>query len=193
MRRQTVDAESPDRNNLQVSPGSTFVFVSGLGGKSVRDQSRCSPSSYPYGCNGEWASIYASDQGAKPGALIIDFNVGDDPSKAMGRFINVNGRVIDEFVITTDRDNTAPVGDDQQVTTAEDTDRSITLTGSDADGDDLRFSVLNGPNNGSLGGIAPDLTYTPDADFSGSDSFNFLANDGKTNSAPARVSITVTP
>jgi hypothetical protein len=37
------------------------------------------------------------------------------------------------------------------------------------------------------------LTYTPDADFNGSDSFTFVVNDGSTNSAPATVSITVNP
>ena len=49
------------------------------------------------------------------------------------------------------------------------------------------------PTNGVLSGTAPNLTYTPNANFNGSDSFTFRANDGAANSAAATVLITVTP
>lgn len=85
-------------------PGSTFVFVSGLGGRSIRWQRRCTPTTFPYGqgpaCNGIWASIYSSSQDAKYGALFITFNVGGDPRKAKGEFINIDGDVIDSFAVT---------------------------------------------------------------------------------------------
>ncbi|HEU0020747.1 MAG TPA: metallophosphoesterase, partial [Dehalococcoidia bacterium] len=141
---QVVDPNLPDPNDVRVIPGSTFVFVSGLGGKGIGSQQRCLPTTYPYGCNGEWASIYTSDQGAKYGALFIEFNLGGDPNKARGQFINVDGEVIDDFMVTAVRDNTPPTGDDQQITTAPDTARTITLTGSDPEGDPLTFTVLNG-------------------------------------------------
>jgi hypothetical protein len=96
---QTVDASWPDALELRVTPGSTFVFVSGLGGNSIRDQERCLPATFPYGCNGEWASIYSSNQSAKYGALFIVFHVDGDPRKARGYFKNVAGEVVDEFVI----------------------------------------------------------------------------------------------
>ena len=89
--------------------------------------------------------------------------------------------------------NSAPVADAQSVTTSEDTVASITLTGSDADGDALTFSVLSGPTRGTLGGTAPNLTYTPNPNENGSDSFTFKANDGSLDSAVATVSITITP
>ena len=41
-------------NMFTIEPGVSFVFVSGLGGCSIRDQDRCFPTSPPYGCNGEW-------------------------------------------------------------------------------------------------------------------------------------------
>ncbi|MGH1491262.1 MAG: M14 family zinc carboxypeptidase [Acidimicrobiales bacterium] len=90
-------------------------------------------------------------------------------------------------------DNDPPVADNQSVSTAEDSSTSVVLTGSDPDDDPITFSVVGGPNNGTLSGTAPNLTYSPDADYSGSDSFSFVANDGIENSAPATVSITVTP
>ncbi len=89
--------------------------------------------------------------------------------------------------------NTAPVADAQSVVTDEDTALAVTLTGSDADGDTLSFAVQSGPANGTLSGTAPNLTYTPNANFNGADSFTFVANDGAVDSAPATVDVTVNP
>jgi hypothetical protein len=102
MQDQTVDPTCSDPKELCVGPGRSFVFVSGLGGKSIRDQERCLPDTPPYGCKGEWASIYTSNQGAKYGALFILFNDGGDPKKARGWFTNVDGEVIDSFNVTRD-------------------------------------------------------------------------------------------
>ncbi len=93
--------------------------------------------------------------------------------------------------LTVTRTNHQPVADDQVVATDEDTLVAITLTGSDPDSDPLTFSVVNAPAHGLLSGVAPDLTYTPDADFNGADSFTFVANDGLVDSTPATVAITV--
>ena len=93
------------RDDAARAPGSTFVFVSGLGGISRRDhQRRCTTTTFPYGqrpdCNGIWASIYSESQDAKFGALFITFNVGDNPNKAKGEFVNIDGEVIDSFAVT---------------------------------------------------------------------------------------------
>jgi uncharacterized protein GlcG (DUF336 family) len=96
---QTVDPGWPDPGNLAVRPGGTFVFVSGISGSSIRDQERCLPTTYPYGCNGEWASIYTSNQNAEFGALFIEFHVDGNPRKARGYFKNVLGEVIDQFTV----------------------------------------------------------------------------------------------
>ena len=85
----------------------------------------------------------------------------------------------------------APVADAQSVVTDADTAVAITVTGSDADGDTLTFAVASGPTSGVLSGTAPNLTYTPNSGYSGSDSFTYTANDGVVDSDPATVSITV--
>ena len=85
----------------------------------------------------------------------------------------------------------APTADSQTVETDMNTAVSITLTGSDADGDELTFALQSNPRSGTLSGSAPNLTYTPNTGFSGTDFFTFTVNDGRTQSQPATVSITV--
>jgi hypothetical protein len=97
------------------------------------------------------------------------------------------------FVWAVTNTNQAPVADAQSVTTPEDTPKAITLTGSDADGDALTFSIATAPVHGTLSGTAPNVTYTPAANYSGTDSFTFRTNDGTANSAPATASLTVLP
>jgi hypothetical protein len=66
------------------------------------------------------------------------------------------------------------------------------LTGSDPDGDPLTYAIVTGPAHGTLSGTAPNLTFTPTAGYTGTDSFTFTVNDGHVNSAATQVSITVT-
>jgi hypothetical protein len=92
-------------NNLRVAPGASFVVVSGLGGASTRDQERCLPTAYPYGCKHEWASIYTLSQtggASKFGALFLEFNVDADPRKARGYFKTTSGEVPDTFEVRSE-------------------------------------------------------------------------------------------
>lgn len=87
--------------------------------------------------------------------------------------------------------NDAPTAAALSVTIDEDTPVSITLAGADVDSDALSFSVSAAPLHGTLDGSGPAITYTPAADFNGTDSFSYVANDGVANSVPAGVSIAV--
>ena len=71
--------------------------------------------------------------------------------------------------------NNPPLANDQSVATDEDNPVTITLTGSDTDGDPITFTVVSQPKHGTLSGSAPNLTYTPDPGFSGVDEFSFKA------------------
>jgi VCBS repeat-containing protein len=94
--------------------------------------------------------------------------------------------------ITVNAVNDAPVADDQSITTDEDTPKEIALSATDVDeGDSLTYHVVSGPAHGTLSGTGANLTYTPDADFFGEDSFTFSASDGNLDSNVATVSITV--
>ncbi len=88
--------------------------------------------------------------------------------------------------------NDIPYATDQSVTVVEDTPTAITLAGVDLFPGTLTYTVLTAPAHGTLSGTAPALTYTPDADFNGTDSFTFSVNDGTIESNIATVTITVT-
>lgn len=96
--------------------------------------------------------------------------------------------VVRSFTVAT---NSAPVAQTLNVQTDEDTAVAVTLLATDADGDTLTFDVLTQPQNGSLSGDAPNLTYTPSPNSFGPDSFTYRANDGTVDSNVATVAITV--
>ena len=96
-------------------------------------------------------------------------------------------------VVTVNAVNHAPVAKDQEVTVDQNGVVDITLVATDVDGDDLTFTVVDSPLHGVLTGSGAALTYTPDTDFSGSDGFTFMVNDGTVDSNVATVTITVNP
>ena len=89
--------------------------------------------------------------------------------------------------------NHPPTATSQSLITPEDTAVAVTLTGVDPDSDPLSFAVVGQPAHGSLTGTAPNLTYTPAANYSGPDCFTFTGRDGVATSASATVSMSVTP
>ena len=96
-----------------------------------------------------------------------------------------------------DLENAAPVANAVAVATVENQPVTVTLSGSDVEGATLGFSIVDGPEFGSLGPITPldattaEVLYTPNPGLIGSDSFSYQVDDGVLGSAPATVDITV--
>ncbi len=86
-----------------------------------------------------------------------------------------------------------PTATGQTVNVLFQTDQALTLTGSDPDLPPLplTYVVATEPADGTLSGIAPNLTYTPDAGFLGTDSFTFTASNGYATSIAATVALFV--
>ncbi len=87
--------------------------------------------------------------------------------------------------------NTPPVAQNQTVATKVNTDINISLTATDADNDTLTYKIVNSPRHGDVSGTPPNITYSPDTDYTGSDDFSFKANDGTADSNRGRVNITI--
>lgn len=85
----------------------------------------------------------------------------------------------------------APVAEPQTLAVDENTPLTCTLTGTLANGSTPFYSIVTPPAHGTLTGTAPNLTYTPSANYAGDDFLTFEINDGVATSAPAVISITV--
>ena len=87
--------------------------------------------------------------------------------------------------------NDAPTAYGQTVVMDEDDVKSILLKASDIDSQTLQYTIVKQPSHGTLSGDAPNLTYTPDADYYGSDSFSYKVDDGESSSSDAVVDILI--
>ncbi len=98
---------------------------------------------------------------------------------------------VDINVVAVTPDNTPPVAIAQSVEVDKNASIAFTLTATDADNNALSYTIDSNASNGTLSGTPPNLTYTPDVGFVGSDSFTFLVSDGNSGNSTATVSITV--
>jgi hypothetical protein len=83
--------------------------------------------------------------------------------------------------------NDAPVAESQTLEVPVNSVGTVVLTGSDAEGAELSFTVTSQPGEGTLDGTAPVLAYTPPPGFRGITAFTFTVSDGVATSAPATV------
>jgi len=88
---------------------------------------------------------------------------------------------------------TAPTVEDILLTTNEDVPSVIDLKGTDPANLPLTFTISSPPNNGSfvLSGNAG--TYTPNANYNGSDELQYIASNGSKSSNIGTVTITINP
>jgi hypothetical protein len=95
--------------------------------------------------------------------------------------------------------NTPPVANPATASTNEDTAVTVHLSGSDADGDSLTFTIVTPPAHGTLGPVVStgpttaDVTYTPALNYNGTDNFVFRANDGNGGTNDNTATITIAP
>jgi len=88
--------------------------------------------------------------------------------------------------------NLAPTAIDSSYTIYADTEIDITLEGVDIDGDNLNYSIVAGPTNGSYEEYNINhIIYTPNEGYSGTDSFTFVVNDGEYNSNEGTINISI--
>lgn len=101
----------------------------------------------------------------------------------------------DSLVVTVNHVNIAPVAADDQALTSKDTAVTIAVLDNDSDpeGDSLIVTAVSQPLSGTAASnLNGTVTYTPDTNFQGSDSFTYTVADGKGGTDTATVIVTVT-
>ena len=94
--------------------------------------------------------------------------------------------------ITVSTTNQSPVADSGAFLTTEDIVINNTLSGSDPDLTPVTFVLDADVSNGTLTlGATGAFTYTPDANYNGSDSFTFHVTDGVLNSSTETVTLSI--
>jgi CshA-type fibril repeat protein len=99
------------------------------------------------------------------------------------------------LTITVRPVNDAPVAVNDRATTPEDTPVTIAVTQNDVDvdGDVLRVTAVEGAQNGTIRFSGGEVTYTPNPDWSGSETLDYTITDGNGGFSSAFVFVEVTP
>lgn len=97
--------------------------------------------------------------------------------------------------VSTGTPNEGPTAVNDSAVVAEDSAVAIAVLDNDSDpeGDTLTVESFSQPANGTVTSNNNVLTYTPDANYNGGDSFTYTINDGNGNVDSATVSLTVNP
>lgn len=132
----------------------------------------------------------------KTGQIVYVHDTWDYSSHEMvwgGSYAGMQHYGVTVFSMGTLPVNRPPIAMDAAYTTTQDTPCAATLTATDPDNDPITYTIASPPAHGHLSGTAPQLTYTPDPQWTGIDSFTFTAADATSTSAAATVTITVSP
>ncbi|MED4212968.1 Ig-like domain-containing protein, partial [Priestia megaterium] len=107
---------------------------------------------------------------------------------------NLGGNATSSVVVTVLPTNDPPIVPNYQLTTNEDTAVTSLVIATDVDNSQLVYSLQNSPANGTVNvGLDGMYTYTPNANFNGTDQFTVLVSDGQGGTAVSTITITVIP
>jgi 6-phosphogluconolactonase (cycloisomerase 2 family) len=176
--------------SVVVSPDGSYVYAAGYNDNAVAVFSRNETT-------GEltYVEVQKDGIGGVDGLRNVrSVTVSPDGSNIYAAGYNDNAVAV--FSVTT---NVAPAAANDSYSTAEDTPLTVPAPGvltndTDADGDPLTAIKVSDPAHGSvsLSGNGS-FVYTPEAGYSGGDSFTYKANDSTDDSNVATVRLSVTP
>ncbi|HON08222.1 MAG TPA: Ig-like domain-containing protein, partial [Verrucomicrobiota bacterium] len=121
---------------------------------------------------------------------VLNLPAIQEPAQGVYKVVvsNVVGTVSSIATVTV---NQKPIANSSSVSMTKNSSKQITLSGTDPDGDNLTFEIVDPPSHGTLTGTAPHFLYTPETDYVGDDSFTFSVNDGRLTSLAATVNISI--
>ncbi|MBT00015.1 MAG: hypothetical protein CMI01_15240 [Oceanospirillaceae bacterium] len=136
------------------------------------------------GASGETYVVGAGDFGSEISVVALYTDGEGNEESVAGDAIEITGSF-----------NQAPVFDTTATLSVDEDDvLEGTLLATDPDGDDLTFTLVDGPANGSITlSDSGAYVYTPDQDYNGSDSFVAQVSDGNGGETQATFTIGVSP
>jgi hypothetical protein len=122
-----------------------------------------------------------------------DFDAAGDHELTVTADDGNGGAVSHTWDVTVTDVNRDPVAVDDDTITNKDTAVTIDVLANDGDpdGDTLSVSDVTQPANGTVTNNGNDVLYTPDGGFSGTDSFEYTASDGRGGTATSTVLVEV--
>lgn len=183
-------ASAPGRGTLYVGARSTdLIFEIGLTGSLIRTISLEGITGLKY-----ISGLEVAPSTVSPGTMnfyVVDRAVdnGNNPSENDGKLFEVTAPDIGGPPPPL-----APVAGNDSAATSLETSVTIDVLDNDSDGngDTLSVAGLTSPMNGTAGVVAGGVLYTPNAGFTGTDTFTYRASDGILESNTATVTVTVT-
>ena len=168
---------SSDNAYVEIKPASGNSCSDGSGWTSLQNHDMRLDSSW-------WTQSAFTNAGMNNTTFLVRFRTSTSQNDEHFR---VDGILVEG----TTASNVAPVAHDMSITIDEDVATTTVLDVTDANSDPLTYTVVADPAHGTLSGTAPNLVYTPNANYFGSDSFTFKGNDGTSDSNTATVTITI--
>jgi VCBS repeat-containing protein len=190
------DAPAAGDDELSTSEDTPLTFAPSalLGNDSDVDSAGLSISAVGQPANG---TLTANSDGTYTYAPNADFNGTDSFTYTVAD--GDGGSTTATVTVNVSPVNDAPSAGGDSVATSEDTPltfapSALLANDGDLDGDTLAISGFGQPQNGTVTANADGtFTYTPNADFNGTDSFTYTVADGAGGQAAATVTVNVAP
>jgi VCBS repeat-containing protein len=180
--------DAPTTNNVSVSGNEDTTITGTVTGSDVDGDAL----TFSKATDPNLGAVTVNSDGTFSYAPTANFNGTDSFTVTVSD--GNGGTATSTVTITVNPVNDAPTTNNVSVSGNEDTTITGTVTGSDVDGDALNFSKATNPTHGSVT-VNSDGTfsYSPTANFNGTDSFTVTVSDGNGGTATSTVTITVNP
>jgi len=190
--KETVDVAAPGTNILSTYPDNQYAFMQGTSMAT------------PY-VTGLVALMKAYSPELGVDQIIDTVKNSVDKKDDLSNKVASGGRVNANNALQSDNGgdngggndedtNHAPVANDDSATLDEDSSATIDILAndSDSDGDAITIDSLSNPEHGTVTKNSDNtVTYTPDSNYHGDDSFTYTISDSKGATSSATVSLTI--